>query len=427
MSLDSFNLDELIPAEFRSIIEEEEKLESGASKDEPKPEPEPTSNSSIEPVVEDVPDVDIDKLDIDKLIKGEDIDEDDQSDSVDDDEEDDESSQFWHQDDKFKTIAEKLRTYGESTEELDALLQDVSDRKVLDTSKYTSDLKSRLEEIEKARDFEKAELERLKNIEKLAYFDSAKDTQEKYIVPLRGALDNIKKTLEFQGVGLDVEDLMKAKDRLSFNNILSGYDIDDDAKVTLYNNWKDYIELSSLYTEKRKEASLNLGNYLNTTISDDIKNSVMNTSLTEFVDSDEKLKYIREGLDKGIENNDEIKAIIANGRENFVNILDVLSDPSTHVHNREFLGKLAKFMWNNAHTNHVANKYYKLQQTYEKRDQDFKKLVKAYKDLAKSAGGIPSISGGSFPRGESKDSMESAYKEYEDLKSGKISVMDILK
>lgn len=399
------------------LLDEEEK---------PKKKPEPTSKKTVKKSMSlDNPD----EIDVDKLLSGED--------EIEEEVDEETETPFWHENEKYKSLISNLQEIGIEQEDLDALIQDISDTKVVDNSSYINSLKDDLDKIKEENRLATVEIDRLRQIEKSAYFDTSEETKASFIDPMNKAFSNIQKTLEYEGIELNPVSIVKSLDRASLNTLLEKYDLEESSRNSIIKNWKSYKELQSSYVEAKKSAQNSLGDYLSLSIPEDLSNKVASNSLSEFVLSDNKYEYLRDAinhLNEGKKVDERITTIFNDGKQNFVSILQAMSSPFDHVRNNKFLNGLSKFMWNAAHNSYIADKYYELSETQKKRDADFVKLAKAYKELASSAGGLKGIKkkGGSPLNGASSnpasddDSYEKDMKMYKDFIKGKISLADLL-
>lgn len=334
----------------------------------------------------------------------------------------------WHNNKSYTDLLEKVNYTGVTQEQLDAIITEASDTKVLQNGKYTTGLKDKVTELENAKEVSILELDRLREIERLAHFETSEDVTSKYAKPMDTAANEVAKILEFEGIPLQAQQIMGVTDRASLNNMLADYTMDDDARMKLTNQWKSYREMAVSYTADRTEAKKDLSKYLGTNLDSKVANKILQNSLSEFMQSDEKYAYIKDGILGGIDKNPEVSNVLANGKNNFLNILQALGAPSDYVHNDKWLDGLAKYMLDAAHNKSKTDQYYKAMEKHQQTEKNFIKVVKAYRKLAGSAKGFNGNNGSIVPTSNKggKAQQTQDLEEFKSFLGGDIDMMDML-
>lgn len=333
---------------------------------------------------------------------------------------------FWHDDEDYTEIVNKLNYSDVDQKELDKLIKKVADKKTLDTSKYVQGLTSELSQLKKSRELLDSEIKRLKEVERAAHFDNSPEVQEKYGKPISDSILAIKDVLDLEGIDVSIREVIDAKDRTSLNRLLEDYAIDDASKTKLQNHWKNYRELQMQYEVDKSEAKNNLKKHLSTNIPEETATKILRNGLANLLKTSEEMKYIQDGIDEGLDKNKEVNDVLALAKQNFFQLVSVLSTPSEYVHNHSWLEGLAKYVVDASHSRNLATKYHSEVKEKQRLEKDLAKVVKAYKKLAGSAKGITGDKNGVgyFKGGSRKADKESSaeiLEEFNDLLKGKIS------
>lgn len=405
----SSNIDDLIPEELRLAVEgnqkdvkeKEEKSvlppeEDDEEEDSDLAEDEGEDILEADEESDDDSDLSLDPESIDKLLAGELDAVTKKSKLKSKSGEEGEDKPTWHEDEDYAELLEKVNYTGVSQKELDKIIQKAADTKVLENGAYTTGLQAEVNRLKNTTETMTLELQRLKEIERLAHFDNSEEVTERYAQPMTSAIENIKEILDLEGIDVSAADIIHAKDRGTLNKLLEDYALDDDSKLKLHNNWKDYRTLQLQYKTDKEEAKLDLRKHLSTSIPPEIQKKILRNSLTDFMKSDESVAYIKDAVNKGlVENpNPEVAGVINLASTNFQNLVGALASPSEFIHNDKWLGGLAKYMLDASHNKNIAMKYKTLLQEKEANDKNFVKIVKAYRKLAGSAKGITGKPGG---------------------------------
>lgn len=440
----SSNIDDLIPEELRLAVEGNKK--DSAEKDDKSvlpPEDDEEEDSDLaedegEDILEDDEasdddaDLSLDPDSIDKLLAGELDAVTKKSKLKSKSGEDSDDKPTWHEDEEYAELLEKVNYTGVSQKELDKIIQKAADTKVLENGAYTTGLQAEVNKLKNTTETMTLELQRLKEIERLAHFDNSEEVTERYAQPMTSAIENIKEILDLEGIDVSAADIIHAKDRGTLNKLLEDYSLDDDSKLKLHNNWKDYRTLQLQYKTDKEEAKQDLRKHLSTSVPAEIQKKILRNSLTEFMKSDESVAYIKDAVNKGLaENpNPEVSGVINLASTNFQNLIGALASPSEFIHNDKWLGGLAKYMLDASHNKNIALKYKTLLQEKEANDKNFVKIVKAYRKLASSAKGITGKPGGiafanSNGKGSKKDEA-SVLAEFQGLLDGDIKIDSLM-
>lgn len=338
---------------------------------------------------------------------------------------------FWKADKEYKNLISRLPFGGVRVEDLDEFIQTTLDKRVVDNTELLNTLESEKVQLEAKREADLAEIQRLRQVERSTRFDALPETHENYIKPMQEAGKNAKNILELEGISTtNVHQLFLAKDRAHFNKLLENEDISDDAKQKLVNHWKDYKKLLFEYENDKKEAQLNLSKYLQTNIAPETANKVLRNSLVELLEKNPKYQPLAEAINDDISKHPGMSKVVESARNSFMNFVSVLSDPSSAVHDENWMNGLAKFIYDASFNQQVYNDYTELQQEHQATQEQLKKMVKAHRKLLKSAKGITGEKGaparmarngnGSLPE------RDKAAKQFEDFISGRVEVDDLL-
>lgn len=338
---------------------------------------------------------------------------------------------FWKADKEYKNLISRLPFGGVRVEDLDEFIQTTLDKRVVDNTELLNTLESEKVQLEAKREADQAEIQRLRQVERSTRFDALPETHENYIKPMQEAGKNAKKILELEGISTtNVHQLFLAKDRAHFNKLLENEDISDDAKQKLVNHWKDYKKILFEYENDKKEAQLNLSKFLQTNIAPETANKVLRNSLVELLEKNPKYQPLAEAINDDISKHPGMSKVVESARNSFMNFVSVLSDPSSAVHDENWMNGLAKFIYDASFNQQVYNDYTELQQQHQATQEQLKKMVKAHRKLLKSAKGITGAKGtparmvrngnGSLPE------RDKAAKQFEDFISGRVEVDDLL-
>jgi len=294
----------------------------------------------------------------------------------------------WHNNEAYKAIVKNHRI---KQEDLDKLIQEQLDTKVLTTSNYAKKVEEESEKYKNELNKHKQELLRLKQIEKDVYFDLQPETQETYGKPMQESIKEIQKVLQVEGSTIPINQILMAKDRVALNTLLKDEYLTASDLNQVVNHWRAYKDVEFRYNTAKSVANNSVRASVHTSIDDNDANRLMDSSLVQFMTSDKRYDYIKDAImaqtpEKPIP--EDIKKITDTARNNFKAITRALSNPIDYARNQEWLEVLAKHMLDSSHARHIENKYYTLQTEATELKAQRDKLVKAYRDLASSGRGI---------------------------------------
>lgn len=301
---------------------------------------------------------------------------------------DEEESFPWYENEHYKKLLQKASYAGVSQKELDQIIQDASDTKVINNSKYIQGLESKTNEYTAKLDRQEKEIQRLRQIEKGHMFDSLPETQEKFTKPIQADISNMRKILDMEGVPSYLPKLLNAANKAEFTEILRDSELADSDLTRLTNYWRSYRENVFNYNNAKQEALKTGQGLLKHNIDDSQAETLLKNNIIDFLKSDKKYKYIEEGIQKGVQNNQEVSDFLATARNNFVALTKALANPTDFVHDDKQMNALARYVLESAHNMNIEKKYYDAQERLKNSEEKLLKVVKAYKKLAKSGNGI---------------------------------------
>lgn len=424
------DLDDLIPEELRAAVQ---KVESGKSQIPNKPLKAPVRETN-EDIQDDIPplhmegddeDINIDDLDDESLTKFLDGDTSVLKKAK---KEEDVDTPIWHDYEGYQELVKKASYAGVTQDELDKIIEQSSDKKIIDNSKYLKDLETKNEEYARKLESQQKEYERLKNIERQAKFDSLPETKEKYGIPMTKDIQEMKKILDMEGAQVPLTNILNAKDKAEFTNMVKDVNFDDEDLLRLTNHWRSYRETLFRYNSAKESAQKNLGEHLKTSLNKEDVDNVLRNGLVDVLKSDEKYAYIKEAINEGLDKHEDVSRVIAVGKANFENLVKAMENPSDFIHNSEWLTGLAKFAFDTAHNKHIEEKYKSLQSTLSDRNQKLEKVLKAYKKLKQSGSGISGLKSGLglAAKKAEKDSTKDDAEEFKALLTGDLDISEVL-
>lgn len=387
---DDFNIDDLIPEELRTAFDDtppaEEDSDDG-EQDSSKEVEEPSDPANVENILEaeeepgeDDEDLDLSPEAIDKLIEG-DL-------EATKKKEKEADTPFWHEDEEYKTLTQRLKKLGIKEDKIDNLIQKVSDKRVTDNANILSGLEDQLEQEKKEKESLATQLQRLKAVERSAHFDTAQETQDKFVIPMQESAREVSNIFNREGIGVPLNDFFAKRNITEAVKLLEGVDLPDKDLANIRNQWRNYKELETSYLAARSSAEKDLKKALNSKISQDTVINILRNSLASIIPTDPKYSYIREAIQDDISKHEDVSNAIGTAKSNFQNIVSALEAPSEYLHNERWLEELGKFMYDAAHNKLMEKRLHDLTVRNKKVEDSFKKFVKHYKKLASSAGGI---------------------------------------
>ena len=396
---DDTTIDDLIPQELKQA---EEKVSSPAKEDtkvrhqapQPKTKTQaPSIQTPQEPQIQTQPqapatedDDNISLDDIDKLLDG-DFDSLHKKDTQTQDQ--DEPQALWSDIEGYKTLKTRLKQLGVPQKELDSTLQELVDKQSLSSNVYLKGLEDKTISLEKELEYLRKDHERLKQIEKSAYFDSLPEVKSTYIEPMTEHITAIKSMLDYTGEDIPLTDVLNANNRKELTDIVGKVNWDSEDLSKLTNHWKSYKDVMFKYHNAKKEAQTNINKYISTEISAKDGDTILRNALVDFSQSSDKYKYIVDAInEKKVGEDEDVSYILANARANFQAMLKALADPTKVVRDPNWLETLAKRELEREHNYIIQKKYYDLLEEVKTKDEKTLKLAKAYKKLHDSARGL---------------------------------------
>lgn len=432
------DFESLIPLELREAVAkaEAEAEEVKSDEEETEVEAEPVKKAS-EVLLEDTPvapepeveisdeELDLSAANIEKLLQEDDV-EAVKVKPVDE-------TPFWHEDEDYKGFLEKYNYAQIDNSALDNVIKAASEKAAVENKKYVESLQQQIEQHRSKAQAVAEENQRLKNIERSAYFDNLPETIETYSKPMNKAVGEITRILKTEGINVSPSAILTAGDRTAVTKLLENVQIPDEMNTQLVNHWRNYKELEFNYVNDKNAALENMKASINTAINSNTRDNILQTSLTRLLQENPKFKYIDEAISQeALDPNSPVASIISNAKGNFQTILDAIANPTEFSRNTEWLHGLSSYFLKAAHNQHVEQEYGKLQDQIKEKDVSLNKLLKAYLKLRDSAKGITNAKGavhkvGARGRGKSsKKQEEEALRQMEGLLSGNVKVEEIL-
>lgn len=336
----------------------------------------------------------------------------------------------WHEDNTYKQLLTKLKFSNITPTQIDKIIVDAIDKKVLKDADERNTLSTELEQLKTKDQLQSAEIDRLKNIERTAFFDTMPETQKTYREPLGQLQQSMKAVLDMEGANVSVQQIVSAKNKAEFTELTKDIDFDDATLTKLTNYWRSYKELEFKYVEDRKSAQQNLRKHLSFNISDENANNLFKSSLIEFSRSDERYAYVRKAIQEGLVGHEHVSKILGIAKANFLNIIRAVSNPVDYSKNVTWLDGVAKFALDAAHSAHVEDNYGEVVKQNEALTTNLKKVIKAYKQLYGSAKGITGKKGtivnNAQHRNGNDESSKKDKEDFEKLLSNRLDVSEIL-
>ena len=408
---EDFDIDSLIPEDLRVAADKSEESDTELEASSPEPIRDVPESDTKEQEIEE--DLDLSADAIDRLISGD-------ADALAKKEETTEEVPFWHEDEEYNSLVNR---YGISQEEVDKLIEKVSDSKVLENKNYVEGLRGEVEELKRKTEGSDEEVERLRAVEKAAYFDNSVEVKEKFVTPMSESLKEIKNILDLEGSTVSLQKIAGTKSRADLTKVLQEDSFDDESFKKIVDSWRNYREIETNYLTAKEEAQKDLSKYLDTAISDESANNILKNSLADFLKADEKYNYINEGIKQ---NDEESLNILGLAKNNFFTLLQAFKNPSNSVKNQDWLKNLATFMFDSAHNSNIQQKYYKVNTELEQSNQKLRKLAVEYKKLANSGKGIRGVKRTGVINGHTPQPEGTDADEYKKFLNNELKIDDIL-
>lgn len=328
----------------------------------------------------------------------------------------------WYSNDVYK----KMLTRGISKDELDKLILEASDTKILDTSKYAQSVEEKANQYEQELGYTKKELERLKILEKEKHFDLMPEVTDTFIKPMEALSKEIKGIVALEGINVSTKDILNAPDRVSLVKMFEDENITDQDLSRITNFWRSYKELEYNYNIAKNDALNNSKSILNERIPEAEVGNLLRDGMVEFLQSDTKYKYIDDAIRDGIEKHKDVTDVIGIASADFKNIVKAISNPLDYSRNVNWLKGLAKYTLKASHAMNMEQKYYQANEELANIKQQRDKLAQAYKKLLSSGKGITGTRGMAFKPMSSKEDDKEIESKYEAFLNNRISIEDIL-
>lgn len=419
--LDDF--DSLVPENMRNALKElEEPEEPVVDKDTPvlKTESQEEENEDLEPL-------NLSEDAFDKLLKGDPnaltaIEEESS-------EENQEEVSFWHENEDYKQFLFDTRI---QQEEIDPIIKKVVETKLEENKEYVSSLQKEVDNFKTTQDTLKLEIDRLRTVERQALFDSTKEIQDKYLVPINNARKEIDKIAKFEGLNVSVDDILKAEDKTQLTAVLEEFDLDSVTRTKLTNHWVNYKNLAYEYLEEKERAKTSLGKALGTSIPEETSNRLFKQVVPGLFQKDEdgRFAYLRKAIEEGFEAHPEAGRVFANAKTNFDTFVNAISEAYDHSRNHEFIAGLGEFFIKASDDEYKASQASKYLNNYNELAKKYMTLAKKYDSLSQSARGKIGRSG--FPvkkdgvNVHSEQTEEELLQEYQDLLKEKTDINRLL-
>lgn len=307
--------------------------------------------------------------------------------------EDTEEVPDWHETDDYKNLVKKVGfVNGIKNEDFDKVIKSVVDKKIIESETYKNGLEEKLTKAKQTEDSLKEEIERLKSIEKDAFFDNLPETTEKYAKPMNDAATQMKQLLDINGVNVDINKILLSKNLTEFNNLLKNENLDDEDSTKIKNLWRNYRDSFVQYDAAKIDARNNLKKHMSSDIPIDTVKKIMGNTIAEAMKKDPRFEYIKNGISQD-EYPEEVTKVISRANQNFANITQALSNPHDSSRNGAWLNSLAAFTLDASHNANEAAKVPEITKQLESKVNDLKKLAVAYTKLMQSAKGINGANG----------------------------------
>lgn len=334
----------------------------------------------------------------------------------------------WKEIPEYKEISKKAKVAGVKAEDLDNLIQKVSDTSKIESSTYLQNLTKERDDLKNSISARDAELIRLKEVEREAFFDTAQETQEKYTKPMHAAFDAVQKIFNTEGINVPVTKILAAKNRTEFNEALSDVTLEPEDMTRVINYWKQHRDLQEGYSRDRMESRTRLAKQMNLEISPERVKSVLRASLQDLIKQDD-FSYIRDAIANDLKNHPDVSGVLAGANKDMQNLVLAISNPVDHIHSGTFLTNLAKYAIDNADAKFHRAKYKIASQELVEKNILLEKLVREYRKLKGAAKGIAGNKNNGKPvsgRTRSSSDDKVTQEQYEKFLNDKLGIDDIL-
>ena len=403
------SIEDLIPEEIRKALSEQEKTE-GSPTDIPEPKT-TESTKQAQPAGEvsgeedDEEEIGTDDSDISQEELAAILGEKNEKEAT------EETGPSWKAMERYKKVISKIGHTGLRDADLDEMIQEVVDAQVIEVAERNRKLDELAQKAVKTNEKLTTEISRLRNIEKGAFFDALDSTQSEFIKPLDNIKVAVKDMLQFEGSDISPNQLLAAKDKAAFTDLIGDIGFAEADLQKLTNLWRSHRELNAKYLISKKEAAKDLSRHLSTTLEDNQLTKVMQNALADLITHDD-FSDIKMGIVEGIDKHKDVGEILTQAQTSFRNLGKALGNPTDAVNDPDFLQGLAQWIIRATRNEFKARESGGLAAKLAETQSQLKKLASAYKKISNSARGVEgkpkgnsSYKGNSNGKGESTEEL----------------------
>ena len=376
----SFDLDSLIPKNLREATEKLEAAELPPETPVVRQTPAQAAapNDPITPPPADEPDL---------LSEADKIAQKINPTPTDDTQAEDQAPPFWTENESYKELMNHLNYSGVPKSLLTKFAEEISSHQTVDTTKLVGGLEQERADLRADVENLQSEVLRLREIEREAVFDNHPETEDKYSKPMINSATAIRSILDLEGSKVPLADILNAPNKTELLRVIRDMDLSDSDVQTLTSQWRTYKETQKDYEVARKQAKASLRERLELKVAPERVTAIARKVLIDKMTGDEKFRYIRTGIDEGLDKHENVAKVLGNMQHNFQQMVQALQDPHSVINNPKEMNKIASLMLDNAHNGYLASQYPTLQKNYDQLTEDVKVLATAYQELKRSAGG----------------------------------------
>lgn len=383
-----FDLDDLIPKTLRQATEKLEAVEMDTPPAKPAPvtpnpgldtPPGTDSRDSDDP--EPAPDPDDILSQADRIAKALDPEPTEDAGQTED------VPAFWAESETYQELMSHLNYSGVPQNLLAKFAEEIAGHSTVDTTKLVGDLeheraslKDNLEELQ-------GEVLRLREVEREARFDNHPETDEQFIKPLRNAAGAIKEILDFEGSKVPLADILNSPNKTELLKVTRNMDLSDEDLQTVLTKWRTYKETQRDYEASRTQARASLKDRMELKVPQEQVTQIARKALINKMTTDERFKYVKTGIDEGLEKHENVAKVLGSMQHNFHQMINALVDPHSVINSPKEMQKLASKMLDDAHNSYHASLYPELKGQYDEKVDQIRVLSEAYNKLRRSAGG----------------------------------------
>lgn len=368
----------------------------------------PEEEEEIDPTTLDL--LDSDK--IDKLIEG-----DTEALFLTEEKEQSEEVPFWHEDEDYKQLTQKLTYAGVGSEDIDKIVRKVQEKSIVESATQRQTIETDLINLKKERETLTLQLNKLKELERAVMFDQMQETEEQYSKPQRVIVKEIEKMLKMEGSGLKYEDLLFAENAEKLNAALNDTSFDIPEIKKIRKHWLDFQEIEQSYRAAKNEAKGNINKLLKAEVPDNVRASIMKNALSNYIQNDsEEFKPIKEHF-LGIKENESAAQAYVKADHTFTNIVKAFASAPEVVRDTKWLTALSQYVLD---AEIKKESHAKALATAKENDilkTNLAKVAIEYRKLKKAAGGIqghkaPGSFNGNHAKGNESNELLTTYKDF---------------